>query len=192
MREQRAGNRGWLLLLVMFMILWHKPILKVFFIINYQAEIIKYSQIHQLSPSLVGAMIFVESGFNPKAVSHKGAMGLMQIMPRTGEWGATELGIEDFTLKELMDPEKNLMIGTWYLAYLKRINDGNDYLALASYNAGHRNVSQWVREGVWNGDSVKIEQIPFPETKKYLIKILFYKKIYHYLYPELIGMNLNK
>lgn len=185
MQEQRSGNRGWLLLLVLFMILWHKPILKVFFILNYQAEIINYSQIHQLNPSMVEAMIFVESGFNPNAISHKGAMGLMQIMPETGEWGAKELGIKNYSSKDLLEPQKNLRVGTWYLAYLKRLYNGNDYLALASYNAGHRNVSQWIREGVWSGDSVKIEQIPFPETKKYLIKILFYKKVYNYLYPEL-------
>ena len=185
MQERRVGNRGWLLLLIFFIILWHKPILKIFFVLNYQAEIINYSQIHQLNPSLVGAMIFVESGFNPNAVSQKGAMGLMQIMPGTGEWGARELGIENYSSKDLLEPPKNLRVGTWYLAYLKRLYNGNDYLALASYNAGHRNVSQWIRDGLWSGDSVKIEQIPFPETKKYLIKILFYKKVYNYLYPEL-------
>lgn len=184
MQEQRA-NRGWLLLLLIFMILWHKPILKVFFVLNYQTEIIKYSQVHQLNPSLIGAMVFVESGFNPKAISHKGALGLMQIMPGTGEWVAKELGISNYASEDLLEPEKNLRVGAWYLDYLKRLYNGNDYLALASYNAGQRNVSQWVREGIWSGDPVKIEQIPFPETKKYLIKILFYKKAYSYLYPEL-------
>ncbi len=185
MQERQAKSRGWLLLLLIFIFLWHKPILKIFFVLNYQTQIIKYSEAHQLDSSLVGAMIFVESGFNPEAVSHKGAMGLMQIMPKTGEWVTKELGIYKFSSEDLLNPEKNLRIGTWYLDYLKRYFNGNNYLALASYNAGHRNVSNWVREGTWSGDSAKIEQIPFPETKKYLIKILFYKKIYSYLYPEL-------
>ncbi len=185
MQEQRAGNRGWILLLLIFMILWHRPILKVFFVLKYQTEIVRFSQSNKLNPSLVGAMVFAESGFNPKAVSHKGAIGLMQIMPNTGEWIAQELGEKGYSSEELLNPEKNLRIGTWYLAYLKRLYKDNDYLALASYNAGHRNVSRWVREGTWSGDSVKIEQIPFPETKKYLIKILFYRKVYNYLYPEL-------
>lgn len=185
MQEHQAESRGWLLLLLLFIFLWHKPIFKIFFVLNYQNEIIKFSEVHQLDPALVGAMIFVESGFNPKAVSHKGAMGLMQIMPDTGEWAAKEMGIRKFSPQDLLDPDKNLRIGAWYLDYLQRYYNGNDYLALASYNAGHRNVSKWVREGIWSGDSVKIEQIPFPETKKYLIKIIFYKKIYGYLYPEL-------
>lgn len=185
MQEQRRDNQGWWLLLMVFMILWHKPILKVLFVMKYQTEIVKFSQAHNLNPSLVGAMIFVESRFNPEVVSHKGAIGLMQIMPSTGRWVATELGETNFSPDDLLDPIKNLKIGTWYLAYLKRLFQDNDYLALASYNAGHGNVSQWIREGIWNGDSVKIEQIPFPETKKYLIKILFYRKIYSYLYQEL-------
>lgn len=170
---------------MVFMILWHKPILKVLFVMEYQTEIVKFSQSHNLNPSLVGAMIFVESRFNPEVVSHKGAMGLMQIMPSTGQWVAAELGDSNLSPDDLLDPINNLKVGTWYLAYLKRLFQGNEYLALASYNAGRGNVSQWIREGIWNGDPVTIEQIPFPETKKYLIKILFYRKIYSYLYQEL-------
>lgn len=185
MQERQADNRGWLLLLLLFILFWHKPILKIFFVLDYKNEIIKYCKVHQLDSTLVGAMIFVESGYNPKAISHKGAMGLMQIMPNTGEWAAKELGTKKFSSQDLLDPEKNLSIGIWYLDYLKRYFNGNHYLALASYNAGHRNVLKWVRDGIWSGDSVKIEQIPFPETKKYLIKVLFYKKVYNYLYPEL-------
>ena len=138
-----------------------------------------------LEPALVYAVIKQESGFDPKCVSNAGAIGLMQIMPDTGEWAAKELGTNKFSTQDLLEPEKNLRIGTWYLNYLKRYFNGNDYLALASYNAGHRNVSRWIREGIWSGDSVKIEQIPFPETKKYLIKIILYRRIYSYLYPEL-------
>lgn len=185
LEEQRRGNQGWWLLLLVFIIFWHKPILKVFFVIKYQTEIINYSNIHKLNPSLVGAMVFVESGYNPKVISRKGAMGLMQIMPNTGQWVAQELGEANYSEEDLLDPIKNLRVGTWYLAYLKRLYNGNEYLALASYNAGHGNVSQWVREGIWSGDSVKLEQIPFPETKKYLIKILLFRKFYSYLYPEL-------
>lgn len=185
MQEQRRENQGWWLLLLIFVILWHKPILKIFFVMKYQTEIVNFSNYHQLNPSLVGAMVFVESGFNPKVISHKGAMGLMQIMPNTGQWVAKELGEANHSMEDLLNPVNNLRVGTWYLAYLKRLHNGNVYLALASYNAGHGNVSQWVKEGIWTGDSVKIEQIPFPETKKYLIKILFYRKVYSYLYPEL-------
>ncbi|NLY73904.1 MAG: lytic transglycosylase domain-containing protein [Firmicutes bacterium] len=192
MEERQAGNRSWALLLVLFMIIWHKPILKIFFVLEYQDEIIKYSDFHNLNPSMVSAMVFVESRFNAKAVSHKGAMGLMQIMPRTGEWAAKEMGAEKFKVADLLNPEQNLKVGTWYLAYLKKYYQDNDYLALASYNAGHRNVSRWIREGIWDGDYVKIEQIPFPETKKYLIKILLFRKVYHYLYPELNRPRIDK
>jgi soluble lytic murein transglycosylase len=173
------------IVLLIAAVLFHRPLLKKYFILDYRQTIIDFSRDHRMNPALVSAIVFTESGFNPAAESHKGAVGLMQIMPATGQWVAEQMMLRNFTLSELTDPDINLKIGIWYLAYLKQYFHENDYLALASYNAGHRYVSGWVENGIWNGDTVKIEQIPFPETKKYVLKVLLLKKVYGYLYPEL-------
>ena len=176
--------QGWALLFLVFIILWHKPILRIFFVLEYSNQIAAYSRMNQVNPAMISAIIFVESRFNPKAKSHKGALGLMQIMPETGSWVAGKLLWKDFSERDLLDPDKNLKVGIWYLAYLKRQYNHNDYLALASYNAGSRYVSEWLAAGIWDGDKVKLDQIPFQETKKYLIRIMIFKRIYRYLYPE--------
>lgn len=169
----------------LLIIFFHKPLLRTYFVLEHRELIINYSRVHQMNPALVSALVFVESGFNPMAQSHKGAVGLMQIMPTTGQWVARQLMWQNYSSVDLHDPEKNLQIGIWYLAYLKRFFNQNDNLALASYNAGSSYVRNWMERGVWNGEMVKIEQIPFPETKKYVLKVLMLKKVYLYLYPEL-------
>lgn len=180
-------SKSLLLLFLFFIFLWHKPILRVFFVLDYRVEITAYCRANRVNPAMISAIIFVESRFDSQAKSHKGALGLMQIMPETGHWIARQLGWQDFSTESLLNPEKNLQIGIWYIAYLQRQYHQNDYLALASYNAGSRYVSEWLANGIWDGDSVKVDQIPFPETKKYLIRIMFLKKIYRYLYPEYLS-----
>jgi soluble lytic murein transglycosylase len=176
--------RGLLIILLFLVILWHKPILRIYFVLDYRERIVAYSRSNGVDAATVSAIAFAESRFNPKACSHKGALGLMQIIPSTGEWIARQLNWPSFSKRDLFDPEKNLAIGIWYLAYLER-NFNNEYLALASYNAGSRHVSRWLNEGIWDGNKVKVEQIPFPETKKYVLRILVLRKIYRYLYPDL-------
>ena len=187
MRSGSSQYRVWFFLLIIFIVIWHKPILKTYLILDYGKEIVNYSRANGVNPALVSAVIFVESHFNPKAESHKGALGLMQVLPSTGDWVVNQMSGEASTDLDLLDPQQNLKVGTWYLGYLKRYFNQNDYLALASYNAGHRYVLEWVAQGVWDGNSVRIEQIPFPETKEYLLKVLFFKKLYRYLYPEFLS-----
>jgi Soluble lytic murein transglycosylase and related regulatory proteins (some contain LysM/invasin domains) len=184
--QPSRARAGFILVLLLLVLLWHKPILRIYFVLDYPDKIITYSRANGMNPSTVSAIVFTESRFNTAACSHKGALGLMQIMPSTGEWVARQLDWKSFSKNDLLIPEKNLAVGIWYLAYLKRNFNQNEYLALASYNAGSRHVSQWLKDGVWDGDRIKIEQIPFPETKKYIIRILVLRKIYSYLYPDLL------
>lgn len=117
---------------------------------RYDASINEHSRRHGVSADLVRAVIQVESAFNPTAVSSKGAMGLMQLMPAT----AIELGVRD-----PFEPEQNIRGG---VAYLKRLLDRYDQkveLALAAYNAGMGNVDKY--------DDVP----PFEETRNYVKKI---------------------
>ena len=106
---------------------------------------------HGLDPALVLAVASVESGFQPKAVSPKGALGLMQLMPAT----ATSLGVED-----AFDPEVNLEGGSRYLAELLTLYGGDLRRALAAYNAGPGAVKR--HGGI----------PPYRETRAYVKKVL--------------------
>ena len=119
---------------------------------QYDVFVKKASQKYDVDEDLIRTVIYIESTFNKDAKSPKGALGLMQMVPKTG----VDMGV---TPEELMDPEKSIMSGTKYLAWLKSkswIKD-NKALLLASYNGGLANTM--------NG------KVPaFPETEKYVIK----------------------
>jgi soluble lytic murein transglycosylase-like protein len=111
----------------------------------------RVSREHGLDPKLVDAVVRIESAYNPRAVSHKGAMGLMQLMPAT----ARRLGVDD-----PFDPEQNVRGGVRELARLVDGYRGNLQLALAAYNAGEGAVSRF--RGV----------PPYNETRNYVSQIL--------------------
>ena len=117
---------------------------------RYAGLIAEYAAAHDVRPALVAAVIQAESAFNPFARSHKGAMGLMQLMPAT----ATELGVVD-----PYDPEQNIRGGVTYLKQLLEQYSGNEELALAAYNAGPAAVKKY--------GAVP----PYRETRTYIARI---------------------
>jgi len=118
---------------------------------DYDDLIVKHAQVNNLRPDLVRAVVQVESGYNPGAVSSKGAMGLMQLMPTT----ASQLGV-----RAPFDPEENIRGGTTYLRQLLDRFQGNEELALAAYNAGPMAVDRY---------GAKVP--PYKETRDYVRKV---------------------
>ena len=117
----------------------------------YEPYVLEHSNRQSLRPELVRAVIQVESGYNPRALSPKGAMGLMQLMPET----ARMLGV-----KRPYDPEQNIRGGTRYLRLLLDKYQGNEELALAAYNAGSGAVDR-------HGKRIP----PYSETRDYVRKV---------------------
>ena len=123
-----------------------------------------------------------ESSFDPYAVSHAGARGMMQLMVGTARDQAGKLGVGFDSYKLISDPSYNVMIGSAYFRHMLDIWGGNVPLAVASYNAGSGNVGKWVRQyGDPRGqvDVLKwIEAIPFTETRAYVQRVIENSVVY--------------
>ena len=161
-----------------------KDIGQFLFPISYSQVISREAKGTGLDALLVTAVVRTESGFNPIAVSAKGARGLMQIMPETGQYVAKKEGFPEFKAELLFDPEYNVKIGVAYINELYQEYRGDTVLVLAAYNAGRGNVNKWLQQQSWTGELSNIDRIPFPETRQFIRKVLFYQKIYRFLYDS--------
>jgi soluble lytic murein transglycosylase len=130
---------------------------------------------NSIDPSLVKAVIWRESGFDPQATGSKGEIGLMQLRELAAiEWAGAN-GILGFELEHLSDPRTNVLAGTWYLARLiRRYSEADQPLvyALADYNAGRKNVLQWNKGEAATNATVFLEQMEFPSTRRYIELVL--------------------
>ena len=146
--------------------------------LKYKTEVTRASEEFELDKFLIFSMIKTESGFKESAESDKGAIGLMQITEKTGEYIAEKLGVTDYDLKKAED---NIYFGCYYLKYLITRFKSTD-VALCAYNAGEGNVSLWLLDERYSLDGVTLNEVPFKETKEYVEKVnktfLKYKKLY--------------
>lgn len=133
-----------------------------------------------VDPALIAAVIYSESRFRDQT-STAGARGLMQITPAA----ATEIerlsGGTTFRLSDLSDPEINIRYGTFLLRELLDRYEGDEVAALAAYNAGPANADRW------GGTSLRLEQIPFDETRGYVAEVLDKQRAYRETYPRELG-----
>lgn len=156
---------------------------RLWYPLDHTGIIVRSSRAHDLDPALIAAVIYQESSFDNGNTSRAGAVGLMQLMPATAQWIAAkkETRIE---LEQLEDPEINIEYGCWYMRYLlDRFDDQR--LALAAYNAGAENVEKWQSVASATGrDFDYTLDIPYQETKDYVVAVESTEDIYHRAYPQ--------
>jgi soluble lytic murein transglycosylase len=139
-----------------------------------------------LDPALVAAVIYAETKFDART-SSAGAEGLMQIEPATAEFLARRSGGTAFRVSDLAHPAVNIAYGTYYLRYLLDKYRGNLVLALAAYNGGETNVDRWLAAARARGQPLGIDQIPFPETRDYVLRVLEAQREYRTTYAKQLG-----
>jgi soluble lytic murein transglycosylase len=146
---------------------------KIFYKTYIQNSALEY----RLDPLLIFSVITEESRFNNKAVSNVGAVGLMQLMPKTSREIAKILKVKNFSVQMLTIPEVNIRFGSYYLKQLIGRYDGNLILALSAYNAGIGIADGWIysKAGHKNTDSIKnfeLNDIQYKSTKIFVRKVL--------------------
>jgi len=152
--------------------------LKLRFPVDHEKDIQQTALNKQLQPAHVYAVIRQESAFNKDARSPAGAMGLMQLMPKTGLATARKYSIPLGNTELLYQPDKNITIGSTYLREVMDQYDKNIILASAAYNAGPHRVDRWLPEEDAQSADSWIALIPYRETRTYVQRILAYMAIY--------------
>ncbi len=145
--------------------------------------VIDMPQTYVQDTALLLAMSRQESAFDPEAVSHAGARGLMQLMPATARHTAKTINVRYSAARLTSDAAYNAMLGSAHLKELLETFDGNYVLAVAAYNAGAGRVRQWLRQnGDPRTDAVDavdwIELIPFTETRDYVQRVMGNLQVY--------------
>ncbi len=152
--------------------------LEIRFPLAHKEQVINYSNKQNIDPSWSYAVIRQESAFASDARSPKGAMGLMQIMPKTGQTIARTLKTKLKNSRQLLEVDTNIRFGVNYLRKVMNRFDDNTVLATAAYNAGSQRVKSWLPEQDSISPDIWIESVPFKETRNYLKQVLAYTAIY--------------
>ncbi|MDD7379796.1 MAG: lytic transglycosylase domain-containing protein [Succiniclasticum sp.] len=198
-KRRFGGNsrHGFLFALLLFVSLcfggwrvWRSDTVQMRFVYMwpYQNEIVTYANKNNIDPFLVAAVIKNESGFKPGAVSPVGAIGMMQIMPETGEWIARQMGLSSYRMQQLYDPKTNIRMGCWYLSELKYEFRGNMVLQMLAYNAGRGNTHLWMSANGWDYEFGKIANIPYEESRGYVASVLHDRDEYYRLYKDKVTL----
>lgn len=141
--------------------------------LKYEQLVTRNAKTYGVDPALIAAVIYTESRFDPDAVSEAGAIGLMQLMPDTGEWIAATTGGDGFEVDDLYTPRINVRYGSYYLGELLDKYDGDVRISLAAYHAGQTNADKWLKRG---GD------IGFADTRAYVDNVLEAREAYRRAY----------
>jgi soluble lytic murein transglycosylase len=148
----------------------------------YWSDLKRSSAMNGLDPYLVASLIRQESEFNPNAVSRANAVGLMQLLPKTGKAVAKEVKLKRYNPSQLYTPAVNLQLGTRYFKGMVDKFGGSFEYALAAYNAGSERVDEWLSQGKYRDPQEFVESIPFTETREYVQAIMRNASVYKQLY----------
>lgn len=148
--------------------------------IAFSAEVSRAAKEFDLPEELIYAVILTESSFNPEAISHANAKGLMQLTDDTNEWTAMILR-EEPESERIFEPEMNIRRGCCLLSYLLE-EFGSVETALAAYNAGIGRVRNWLKMEEYSKNGVTLDEIPIAETRNYVKKVTSARDKYKELY----------
>jgi soluble lytic murein transglycosylase len=156
----------------------HHSDLELRFPVLYRDLIEANAQQNNLDPDWVYGVLRQESAFMTDARSHAGALGLMQLMPRTGQLTARRIGLPLPGTYAILQVDTNVKLGTSYLRQVLDQYRGHQTLATASYNAGPHRVRQWLPESGALDAPAWVESIPFNETRNYVKNVMGFTAIY--------------
>ena len=152
----------------------HTTDLDVRYPIAFRKQVVKNAKRQKIEPAWIFGVLRQESAFMKDARSHAGALGLMQLMPRTGRMEARLIKSPLRRIRDLLNVDKNIQLGSSHLSRLLNKYKGNHVLATATYNAGPNHVKKWLRTK--NGQKLPadlwVETIPFTETRRYVRKVM--------------------
>jgi soluble lytic murein transglycosylase len=138
----------------------------------YREPVMQAANKNTIDPAWVYGVMRRESAFSPTISSPVGAVGLMQLMPKTARYIGRKIGLKKRQYTRLTIPESNIELGSAYLSYLSDKYNGSRVLATAAYNAGPTRVDQWIPQDKVLSADQWIETIPFSETRAYVKAVL--------------------
>jgi soluble lytic murein transglycosylase len=153
---------------------------KTLYPLPYEVSLRREAARNNFDPMLAAGLIRQESTFQADAVSHANAIGLMQVLPKTGKILAKQLKVK-YTKNKLFEPDYNLELGMVYIAELLRATGAPEYAA-AAYNAGEDRIALWKSERNYEEIPELVESIPFTETREYVQVVLRNAEVYRAVY----------
>lgn len=156
----------------------HFDDLTIRFPLAYSETVSSEASKHSLDPAWIYAVARQESAMDPNARSAVGALGLMQLMPATGLTMAKQLSADITDHQELLQPETNIRLGSYYLREVLDKFSDNPVLATAAYNAGPHRVQQWFPENSSIDADLWVDTMPYHETRQYVRRVMAYAVFY--------------
>ena len=155
---------------------------KALYPLPYEATLRREAAKNNFDPMFAAGLIRQESTFQADAVSHANAIGLMQVLPKTGKLLAKQLKVR-YTKDKLFEPDYNIELGMLYIASLVRQTGSLEYAA-AAYNAGEDRIAAWKAERNYDEIPELVESIPFTETREYVQVVLRNTEVYRMIYGQ--------
>jgi soluble lytic murein transglycosylase len=155
---------------------------KALFPLPYEAALRREAAKNDFDPMFAAGLIRQESTFQADAVSHANAIGLMQVLPKTGKLLARQLKVR-YAKNKLFEPDFNIELGMVYIASLVRQTGALEYAA-AAYNAGEDRIAAWKAERNYEEVPELVESIPFTETREYVQVVLRNTAVYRMIYGQ--------